>query len=139
VLLGWSMGGVLAWELAVRFAARGHRPAVVMLDSTADPEPGDDRLREQVLASAGAPPAGPGRERVAAVTDAHLRAIGRHRVRDRYDGPALLVRCPDNTDTRWPALAPRLRTRSLPCGHFEVFDPGHLPAVIAHTEEFLDD
>lgn len=139
LLFGWSMGGVLAWELAARFAERGARPAVVMVDSTADPEPVDDRLREQVVASAGFAPTAADRDRVAAVTDAHLRAIDRHRVRARYDGPALLVRCPDNTDTRWPELAPRLRTRRLDCGHFDVFAPDHLPTLVAHTKEFLDD
>ncbi|MFT7836823.1 alpha/beta fold hydrolase [Saccharothrix sp. BKS2] len=138
LLLGWSMGGVLAWELAARFAERGARPAVVLVDSTADPEPGDDRLREQVVASAGFAPTEDARERVAAVTDAHLGAMSRHRVRSRYDGPALLVRCPDNTDTRWPSLARDLRTRHLACGHFEVFAPEHLATLVTHVKEFLD-
>ncbi len=34
VVCGWSFGGALAWEVACLLAERGHRPEVVLLDST---------------------------------------------------------------------------------------------------------
>ncbi|WP_330242390.1 thioesterase domain-containing protein [Streptomyces sp. NBC_00525] len=49
VVCGWSFGGALTWEIACLLAARGHRPKVVLLDSTwADGEVPEWTRREAV-------------------------------------------------------------------------------------------
>ncbi|HZG04689.1 MAG TPA: thioesterase domain-containing protein [Streptomyces sp.] len=149
LLLGWSLGGVLAWELASVLAGRGHRPRVVMIDSPALPvahDPGERRtLRDRVLESAGAAPHGHDAALVARTTDAHLEAVGAHRVRSAHDCPTLLITCTGGASggndsahlAAWRALAADLRVREIPCGHFEVLTPRHLPAVMDHLTAFL--
>lgn len=141
LLFGWSMGGVLAWELAAVLATRGQRPAVVLVDSPSLPVPTDPAQRGAITASLGALSHGQHEQRAAAVVDAHMRANERHRLTTRYDGPTLLIHCAgdDQFVGRWHELAPTLRTRSVHCGHFEVFEPPNDETVMRHVNEFLDD
>ncbi|KAB8161583.1 thioesterase [Streptomyces sp. 3MP-14] len=143
LLFGWSLGGVLAWELAAELVARGQRPRVVMLDSQATLGTAGgrdlDRLRAQVVGMAGL--AGHDAEQVARTTDAHIAAVAGHAVRDRHDSRALLMACAAEPDpvqpARWRELAPALRVVEVPCGHFELLAPPHLRTVIGHLETFL--
>ncbi|MZE79644.1 thioesterase domain-containing protein [Streptomyces xinghaiensis] len=149
LLLGWSLGGTLAWELASVFAERGHRPRVVMIDSPAQPVAHDAErygsLRERVTAAAGVAPHGPDAALVARTTDAHIAAVGTHRVRSAHDCPTLLITCTGGTGggnnsahlATWRALSSDLRVREIPCGHFEVLTPARLPAVLEHLTAFL--
>ncbi|MEV0704757.1 thioesterase domain-containing protein [Saccharopolyspora sp. NPDC050389] len=138
LLFGWSLGGSLAWELALRYAERGRRPAVVMVDSPAVPEPVEadqrGRLRDVIAGQADD-------ERVRATTDAHITAASNYRARQRYPGPALLVAClrenPDHAKA-WRNLAGHLRTAEVDCGHFEVLERPHLAPVLGHLDEFLN-
>jgi len=76
-------------------------------------------------------------ERVRRVVAAEVDAAGRHRCDRPYDGQVLLIGCTDADPERpaavlaWRALAPRLRQAELDAGHYDVFDPVHLPALVA--------
>lgn len=147
LLLGWSLGGVLAWELAVALAGTGRCPAVVMVDSFADPwsachtEPGD--LLARILApSSSFPSPEPGAgDRLERTATAHLTASAGHRASGPYDGPVLLLPCSggerDAQVAAWALRSPRLVTRDLPCGHFEVFQPAHRRLLVGHLDDFL--
>jgi len=145
LLLGWSMGGVLAWELAARLAASGPAPAVIMIDSAVRADAalagGLGELRRRLLEHAasglGTQPGG----EVAATVDAHLRACARHRVTARLSAPALLLACGDEEVTErlgdWGALGEQLRIQRLPGEHFEVFSPAVLPLLLGHVDSFI--
>jgi thioesterase domain-containing protein len=139
VLFGWSLGGVLAWELAVRMAAGGHRPRVVMVDSPALPREVGPDVRRRVLAGLGA--IGPHGDLAVRTAKAHLDAVSRSTVRVAYDGPALLLSCMDEAGdvAVWRGLGARLRTAELPGGHFDVFTPRVLPVLSAAVTRFLAD
>ncbi|MGW0535101.1 thioesterase domain-containing protein [Streptomyces sp. NPDC003032] len=49
LLVGWSLGGLLAWEAAARLSMDGPAPAVVMIDSFAEPWSAYGRPRERLL------------------------------------------------------------------------------------------
>lgn len=144
LLVGWSLGGVLAWEVAARLAASGPAPAVVMVDSAARPEevsgPEHDQAYADVLRhAAGGDPDGAGAE-LAATVSAHCRASAAHVVRSRHRGPALLLACgsehPVDRLGDWGALAERLTVARLPGGHFDVFGPTALPVLLAEVDRF---
>ncbi|MEV3970179.1 alpha/beta fold hydrolase [Streptomyces sp. NPDC050698] len=144
LLLGWSLGGVLAWELAVESAASGRRPAVVMVDSFAEPwsachtEPGE--LLGRILAQSSSPEPD-AKDRLQRTATAHLQASAVHHASGAYDGPVLLMPCAGGEReaqvTAWAARSPRLVTRDLPCGHFDVFQPGHRRLMTHHLDAFL--
>ncbi|WP_410586085.1 alpha/beta fold hydrolase [Amycolatopsis sp. lyj-23] len=146
LLVGWSMGGVLAWELGARLAATGPAPAVVMIDSftrrdefrTAAQR---DDVVGRIMRSVHARVAHRDQPWAEATAHAHVTASGRHRVTSAHPGPALLMACASphrrTQVERWTRLSARLRTRELDCGHFDVFGRKALPAVLAHLDEFL--
>lgn len=150
LIFGWSMGGVLAWEVAERLAgADGDAagPAVVMIDSPAEPpDPAAEdwfAARQTVLGHAAT--ADPETNRLIERTvDAHLRAILRHRATPAAARRALLLACGTEPDvvTRlgdWPGRAPSLTIGRLPGEHFDVFTPRVLPALLARLDSFVDD
>ncbi|WP_410635119.1 alpha/beta fold hydrolase [Amycolatopsis sp. cmx-4-83] len=145
LLIGWSMGGVLAWELGARLARTGPAPAVVMIDSfTRRDEFGSVHradVVERIMRSVHAKVAPRDQRWAEATAHAHVTASGRHRVTSTHPGPALLMACASpHRDTQvenWTRLSPRLRVRELDCGHFDVFDGKALPDVLAHLDEFL--
>lgn len=145
LLFGWSLGGVLAFELAAR-ALEANRPRVVMLDSPAVPTSSAEELKlqcERMVESAGSLLGGIDRTLVAETTGAHLRALLTHRPRSEYDGSVLLITCDDEDNTehvrRWKSLSPSLRERAVPGNHFEALTEPYLSVVLEHLGEFLTD
>lgn len=146
LLVGWSMGGVLAWELGARLAATGPAPAVVMIDSFTR----RDEFRtagqrtaviDRIMRSVHARVAPRDQRWAEATAHAHVTASGRHRVTSTHPGPALLMTCASphrrTQVENWTRLSGRLLVRELHCGHFDVFGRKALPAVLAHLDEFL--
>ena len=144
LLMGWSLGGVLAWELAVALAGTGRRPIVAMVDSVADPWSACREDREELLGhilSQSSSPEQAARDRLARTATAHLTASAEHHASGHYDGSVLLMPCAGNErDTQvaaWSRRSPRLVTRDLPCGHFDVFQPTHRQLMVRHLDDFL--
>ncbi|WP_158887598.1 thioesterase domain-containing protein [Amycolatopsis anabasis] len=146
LLLGWCLGGVLAWELAVRLAgvSRAPEPAVVMVDSFARRDRLSAGERHRFLGRidrSTARLAAAERRRVRRIADAHLDAVGAHRVTSEFGGEVLLVSCPGGRQAgqpaEWARLAGRLRTRDLHCSRFDVFTGAELPRLAGHIDEFL--
>ncbi|MGC5346981.1 alpha/beta fold hydrolase [Streptomyces sp. AM 4-1-1] len=147
LLVGWSLGGVLAWELAVALATDDYRPAVVMLDSFAEPwsacadDPGRQAVLRKIVEEAAPAADQEGRDRVLRTATAHIAASVGHQVKSRYEGPVLLM--PGNSAERtrqisdWSARAPFLRTSPLDCGHFEIFERENLRGLLRNLENFL--
>ncbi|WP_432148829.1 alpha/beta fold hydrolase [Streptomyces sp. bgisy029] len=142
LLFGWSLGGVIAWELAARMAQDGPAPAVVMIDSFAGlPRATEEDRTDVIERSVSHLNTGVDADRVRATARAHIRAATGHRTRSRGTGPALLVSCagPDRQlqTAAWQELDDRLTVRELDCGHFEVFAPQHQEHLITHLDSFL--
>ncbi|MFD9336127.1 alpha/beta fold hydrolase [Streptomyces sp. NPDC060028] len=148
-LVGWSLGGVLAWELAARLAQDGDAPApaVIMVDSYAElpARPPTDRhaLLDRIGRSMGMRLDGEEGERLREVAAAHLEAAHAHRARAGHTGPALLISCTADRHSdqlgQWARRAPHLRVRELECAHFEVLDPTRAPLLHHHIDGFLTD
>jgi thioesterase domain-containing protein len=145
LLFGWSLGGVVAWELAARLAGEGRRPRVVMVDSPAariDRDPtAARRWRERVHASPAAGDSGVPADRAALTADAHLDAVVSYRAELRHDCPTLLMPCADEDNgdhlTVWREVATNLTVRPLPGDHFTAFDGERLPLLLNHLGAFL--
>jgi thioesterase domain-containing protein len=145
VLFGWSLGGVLAWELAAGYAAAGHHPRVIMIDSPAVATAGDPgalrRWRERVDRFAGPVPDGHDPDLAARTVHAHLAAVTAHEVTAAHGCPTLLMPCAEEDNeahlARWREVAADLTVRPLPCGHFDALSRPHLATVLDHVREFL--
>ncbi len=139
LVFGWSMGGVIGWEACVRFAARGVRPDLAMLDSSPlprrEPEASDRWLVDRVTAMLGPRPDAGTVERVQQTLKAQIAALAGYRTEQPYDGRVLAVTCADPDPqrapsvARWRELATNLTEGHLDADHFDVFDPVHLPAL----------
>lgn len=147
LLLGWSLGGLLAWELAARSARPGRTPAVVMVDSFAEPwaayRTARAELRASILGTPLIPLDAEAERRAVRTADAHLDACAQYHAGDHSRGArTLLVTC-DNGDRErqeaaWARRAPQLAVRTLDCGHFEALQPPHLCVLWSHIAAFLD-
>jgi thioesterase domain-containing protein len=146
LVLGWSMGGVIAWELCVRLSERGLTPALVLVDSSPLPQcwppTAQAAVRDRILAMLGKNPDEPSLARVEAVLAAHLAALAEYRAQRSYPGRTLALMCVDDpyqerlaSLARWRELAPNLIEGSLSGGHFEALEPGRLGEL---TEQLTD-
>lgn len=144
LLFGWSMGGMLAWEVAVRLAQTGPAPRVVLVDSRTGP----DGVTAAELAEAAAQAARHAEDAIGhtdadirAVIDAHVAAVAAHHVRTSLSSPVLLLACGTEPVAErlgdWSALAPSLTVGRLPGGHFDVFSPEVLPVLLHSLDGFL--
>ncbi|MER6528168.1 alpha/beta hydrolase family protein [Streptomyces sp. NPDC001508] len=145
LLAGWSLGGLLAWEVAHRLPSGGPRPAVVMVDSFAAPwsacHTARGHLRERILGGLPATTGAEERARAARTADAHLTASAAHHAATGRPGPALLLACASEERATqrddWLRRDPSLDVRDLPCSHFEVFDAARVPLLLRHIDDFL--
>ncbi|MFF4489535.1 alpha/beta fold hydrolase [Streptomyces sp. NPDC001544] len=147
LVVGWSLGGVVAWELCVRLAEDGHRPGLVIVDSSPLPRapgPGEDeRIRDRMVAGLGlkADPETVGR--LVRTFAAQAAALGSYAAASAYPGRVLLLVCsPIQADgreaavRRWRELAPNLDVVRLNAGHYDVFEPANLPQVATAIHQF---
>lgn len=139
LVFGWSMGGVIGWEVCVRLAERGVRPALVLLDSSPlrdeDTAESTNWLLDKVGGMLGPRPDEESAARLRRVVLGQLSAVAEYRAERSYAGRVLLVTCAGPEATReltvasWRKLAPDLREQHLDVDHYEVFRPEHWPAL----------
>lgn len=151
LIVGWSMGGVLGWEIGARLAAGGAAPDLVMID--ASPHPWDATpefnafVLRRILGMLGPTPNKVTEQLVSEVFWAQIRAMSRHSVRVSYPGRVLLLSCDDGAMsgsraaaiTAWRSLAPRFTLEHLDAGHFDILQPEHSGQLAAALHGFLDD
>ncbi|GIE90981.1 alpha/beta fold hydrolase [Actinoplanes regularis] len=147
-VLGWSLGGAVAWELCVRLADRGHRPDLVLVDGSPLPRHStveeDQALRATIIGMLGPRPDPATAERVGRVFDTQVAALAAYRADRAYPGRVLMLMCEgddmafrDEAAAGWRELAPQLRGGRLDAGHFAVFDPEHLPQLLDAVVPFV--
>lgn len=145
LLVGWSLGGLLAWEAAQGLTVDGRAPDVVLIDSSPRSWRVDDpallAVRERVMRQTLAQLGDESVEPVRTMLDAHIAARADYRVASRHHGRALLVTCsrsdePDQADM-WAALTDDLTVRTLDSDHFEVFSRSNLPLLTGFIDDFL--
>jgi thioesterase domain-containing protein len=144
-VLGWSLGGVVGWELCQRLAERGSLPDLVLVDSSPLPASDPDgSLRERVLKTLGPRPAAAAVQCVERTLEAQLMAARSYRAVQPYLGRVLMLMCTGEDATlrartarRWRALAPSLWEGQLNSDHYGVFDEAHVPELAAQVAAFL--
>ncbi|WP_326809735.1 alpha/beta fold hydrolase [Streptomyces scopuliridis] len=147
LVVGWSLGGLVAWEVCARLAEDGHRPDLVIVDSSPlprVPEPGEDEwIRDKMVADLG-PKADPQTVgRMVRTFAAQAAALTDYATESGYPGRVLLLVCSpyDKGDReaavrRWRELAPNLDLVHLDAGHYDVFEPAHLPQLAEAIQAF---
>lgn len=144
LLVGWSLGGLLAFEVALR-AAEGRVPDTVLIDSSPGPwsELPDSYqvTRDNVLEEAAERLDAEALDRMRRTMDAHIAARLDHRVTGRHAGRVLLVTATGSDDpgmTReWRRVTTDLTVRILDTDHFGLLAGPHLSALTAAVGEFL--
>lgn len=150
LVFGWSLGGIVGWEVCVRLAARGTHPDLVIVDSSPLPrrasEDDDERIRQLILSGLGPRPDEHTVARVERAFQGQVRALAGYATEREYTGRVLLLACTDTDDgisgraaalRRWRELAPNLRTATLDAGHYEVFEPAHLDRLTGEIGAFI--
>lgn len=144
LFVGWSLGGLLAFETARRLPG-GHMPDLVLVDSSPAPvgkEPeAYGNVRRQVLSEAAAHMDADALARTERTVDAHLGARTRYRAEGRYPGRTLLITCTGSDDPqqalRWSPHLADVSVRSLDTDHFGVLRAPHLQQLRLHIQEFI--
>jgi thioesterase domain-containing protein len=145
LLVGWSLGGLLAWEIAARLAGNGPAPDLVLIDSSPgrwQPDPDEEAaIRREVLRQAEQQLGADRVDAVSATVAAHLRARRAHSASGPHRARVLLVPCGSRSEADqvagWTALGARLTVRTIECDHFDVFSRAHLPVLTAAIAAFL--
>ncbi|MFF7446075.1 MULTISPECIES: thioesterase domain-containing protein [unclassified Streptomyces] len=142
LFVGWSLGGLLAFETARRLPG-GHTPDLVLVDSSPAPlgkEPEVyDAVRRKVLSEAEAHMDTDALARTERTVDAHLKARTLYRAEGRHPGRTLLITCTGSDDPqqalRWSPHLADVSVRSLDTDHFGVLRAPHLRQLNAHIQE----
>lgn len=147
LVFGWSMGGVIGWEVCVRLAARRIQPDLALLDSSPLPRVATAKsnawLLDKVTGMLGPRSDAATVDRVRRTLAAQMAALSEYRADRSYSGRVLMITCADPDPMRapslveWRSLAPDLRERHVNADHYEVFDPEHLPGLVNALEPFL--
>ncbi|KAA2255370.1 alpha/beta fold hydrolase [Solihabitans fulvus] len=148
LVFGWSLGGVVAWEVCAALAERGHRPDLVLVDCSpmarvsTDEEDAD--IRDTIVGQLGPRPAPDTVQRLERTFQAQVAALAAHRAELHYAGRVLLLLCSPDTEVRsaaevrWRELADGdLEQGRLRSGHFDVFEPEYLSELSAAIGAFL--
>ncbi|WP_448316611.1 thioesterase domain-containing protein [Streptomyces sp. CO7] len=143
LFVGWSLGGLLAFETARRLTG-GHTPDLVLVDSSPAPvgEGAEvyDTVRRHVLGEAATHMDADALLRTERTVDAHLAARTRYRAQGRHPGRTLLVTCTGSDDpqqaARWSPHLEDLSVRSLDTDHFGVLRAPHLQQLRLYIQEF---
>lgn len=165
LLGGFSMGGVVALEMAIQAASTGQRPsAVVLIDSAPPGGPAPSVRRATPRQPAGPPPLTarrlrrlstaaldevrvrvglriPVARRPAAMLRTSRRLVGAYRPATVFEGPALLVLSNDAPDivTWWTARVPRLEAVTVLTSHHEgLLDEPHASKLADVIQGFFD-
>jgi thioesterase domain-containing protein len=145
LLAGWSLGGVLAWELATRLSIKDGPLAVMMVDSfpawrETTPESRAANVR-RIVGTLGGGLAIEERDRLRRTAIAHVEAASQHRVTTDFPGDVLLVACMQERETDpeadWGHLAPRLRVHRVDCSHYEGLTESGLLLMSGRIQRFL--
>ncbi|WP_199272921.1 alpha/beta fold hydrolase [Streptomyces broussonetiae] len=147
LVVGWSLGALVAWEVCARLAEDEHRPDLVIVDSLPlprVPEPGEDEwIRDKMVADLG-PKADPQTvARMVRTFVAQAAALTDYATESSYPGRVLLLVCRpydkagrEAAVRRWRELAPNLDLAHLDAGHHDVFEPAHLPQLTEAIHAF---
>lgn len=148
LLVGWSFGGLLAWETGQLLAdTTGFGPDVVLIDSSSRDWDAHDPvlrgIRERVLWETVAALGPESLEPVRRTLDAHIGARLAHRITPaRHRSRTLLLTCTRGDDPEqaaaWGTLIPDLTVRSVDADHFGVFSRTTLPVVTGHLDDFIN-
>ncbi|MEU6546997.1 thioesterase domain-containing protein [Streptomyces sp. NPDC046859] len=144
LFVGWSLGGLLAFETARRLSG-GHTPDLVLVDSSPAPvgkEPeAYGAVRRQVLSEAAAHMDADTLARTERTVDAHLGARTRYCAEGRHLGRTLLITCTGSDDPqqalRWSPHLADVSVRSLDTDHFGILRAPHLRQLRLHIQEFI--
>jgi amino acid adenylation domain-containing protein len=160
-LLGWSMGGCVALELARLWDSKGRRPAVVLLDTWCPPELTDPDIRDAVHTALRAVDLGVPPGELAMLAAADLRDLqgtfDRNRdafVRYRpepFDFPAVLLAATDpypsphvtfppgylDGDRGFSRLLPAVTAREIAGNHLSVLAAEHARTLAATIRTFV--
>ncbi|MFD4787066.1 thioesterase domain-containing protein [Streptomyces sp. NPDC058459] len=143
LFVGWSLGGLLAFETARRLSG-GHVPDLVLVDSSPTPiheEPGAYvTVRRQVLSQAAAHLDADALARTERTVDAQIEARTRYRAEGRHPGRALLITCTGSEDPqqvqRWSPHLADISVHHLDTDHFGVLRAPHLRQLSSHIQQF---
>jgi thioesterase domain-containing protein len=150
VLAGWSLGGLVAYQMAANLSAQGRAvPLVIMIDSYMSL----DDVKPEVVAEAMSLLGGRGRDmprefsatdpsRLAHVFRANLAAARRYRP-PVYHGRVLLLRAmnPDKPadlllTSSWSQRASQLRVAEIDADHYSILQPpalGRVLEILSHA------
>ncbi len=144
VLVGYSIGGVIAHSLAARFEAAGTPPAGVVMIDTPTPEGEDESNR--VFSMVMTEILERGNEAIS-IDDENWLAMGTYmcllseRPSDRVTVPSLLIRAgkplpTSDSDKGWPAWEVTDEQVDVPADHFALIEAA-IDGTVAATEKWL--